>query len=243
MKHMKLFASSRPLMLPLVLVFASALQLQSAQAQSICSNDKQTPTQQLLERFINADCETCWADPAALPATAGQIVLDWVVPGSKGDDGILSAVANRDGLTRLAAVAMRFPESATTRLSTSEPHSGIKLRVAHGLALSGYVGASIELKPSQTFAHGLSVTAWLALVEMLPKGTEGSVVERNLVRNVFTSAWNMPASLRKKKLLRLYEARAMSVAQGIDPDRLRVVGWIEDQKGRLVTAAQSECTP
>jgi hypothetical protein len=73
------------------------------------------PTQ-LLERFINANCESCWADPATPKAAAGQLALDWVLPGDKGDDAPLSAVAAREALDRLAALRQGLP--AQTLAST-----------------------------------------------------------------------------------------------------------------------------
>ena len=35
----------------------------------------------------------------------------------------------------------------------------------------------------------------------------------------------------------------MSVAQGVNPGHLRVMGWVEDAKGHVLAAAQSGCTP
>jgi hypothetical protein len=33
----------------------------------------------------------------------------------------------------------------------------------------------------------------------------------------------------------------MSIPEGAKPERLRVVGWVEDARGRVVAAAQSRC--
>lgn len=215
--------------------------LQNALAQSSCASDGQPRPLRLLERFINADCENCWQDPATVKAKAGDAVLDWVIPGSKGDDAALSAVASREGLDRLAALKKTVPPDAG---SSTLPVKGIKnttLRVAHGIALSGYTGASIELKPVPAAARGQQLTSWLALVETIPQGTEGSPVERNLVRNVLQSSWDGRKPLAKTEQNRFFESRAMSVAQGVNADRLRVIGWVEDAKGRVLVAAQSVC--
>ena len=102
--------------------------------------------------------------------------------------------------------------------------------MAHGLPVNDYIGASIELKP----ASGGPWNAWLLLVETIPPGTEGTPVERNLVRNVLQPAWTKD----EKKLL---ESRPMSIPEGANPERLRVVGWVEDARGQIVAVAQSRC--
>jgi hypothetical protein len=113
------------------------------------------------------------------------------------------------------------------------------LRVSHGLPLNGYIGASIELK-----APGKERwTGWLLLVEAIPAGTEGTPVERNLVRNALQLAWEAPSPHPKQALARLFESRPMSVPQGAQPARLSVVGWVEDTHGRIRAIAQTRCAP
>lgn len=197
----------------------------------------------LLERFINANCDTCWADPATPQAAAGQVALDWVVPGDKGSDAPLSAVAAREGWQRLEALRQAVPAQSLANTSPIKAIKGATLRVAHGLPLSGYLGASIELKPVPAAAKGRQWTAWLALVETLPAGTEGSPVERNLIRNVLQTNWNGRKQLSKTEQNRFFDARSMSIAEGANPDRMRVVGWVENEKGLVVAAAQSRCVP
>lgn len=178
----------------LLLLLAMLLGTPAAQAQplasSVCASDGQPRPAQLLERFINADCDSCWQDPATPKASAGQAVLDWVVPndaGSKGEDAPLSAVANRDGLNRLQALGKTLPTLTLASTLTVKTRKGASLRVAHGLPLSGYMGTSIEFKASPTTAKANPMTAWLVLVETSPEGTEGSPVERNLVRIPYKS--------------------------------------------------------
>ena len=216
----------------LLLAFAAA----GAQAQSSCDSDGQFRPVGILERFTNADCETCWTDAATARPGRGELALDWIVPGGKGDDAPLAAAASRDGLARLEALGRATPAQADTvnRRSASKSH---KLRVAHGLAFNGYVGASIELQPGR----GGPWKAWLLLVETLPAGTEGSPVERNLVRNALQPAWDKAESLSKAQQRRLFESRPMSIPEGANPNRLRVVGWVEDARGRIRAIAQSRC--
>ena len=227
--------------LTLLLAVVVLAPMGNVHAQSFCANDGQPKPMQLLERFINADCESCWSDPATLKATKGQLALDWVTPGSKGDDAAMSAIATRDALARLESLKKQPPATTSAQVQPVRGVKGATLRVAHGLPLSDYVGASIALKPIPAAARGQNWTAWLALVETLPAGTEGSPVARNLVRNLFQAPWNVRKQLSKTEQARLFDQRSMSIAAGVDASRLRVIGWVEDQNGQLVAAAASLC--
>ena len=234
----------------LLLLTACCATLSTAHAQSFCASDGQRRPVQLVERFINADCDTCWQDPATPKPDNKQqnmAVLDWIVPndaGSKGDDAPLLAVATRDGLARLEALGKGIPRET---LTNTRPVAGPKvlqsarLRVAHGLPVSGYLGTSIELKPVPLAAKKQRWTAWLVLVESLPAGTEGSPVARNLVRNAYQATWSGGADPSKIQAKRFFESRSMSIAPGVNPDKLRVIGWVEDAKGQVLAAAQSQC--
>ena len=218
-------------LLPVTLLAALLTPLATL-AQSSCSSDGQPRPVALLERFINADCASCWSDPQAQPAQRGQVALDWIVPGSRGDDAPLSAAATRDSLNRLQVLGRPTPpqaEQAVSRAVGKRP-----LRVAHGMPFNDYLGTSIEMKPA---ARGAS-TAWLALVETIPTGTEGTAVERNLVRNLLQVSWQT-----NRTPGRLLESRSMLIAQGVQADRMRVIGWVEDAKGRIHGIAQSACIP
>jgi hypothetical protein len=211
----------------------------AVQAQVACSSDGQRAPVALMERFINADCADCWRMADTPRAPQGTVALDWIIPGAQGDDAPLSAAALREAAERLQARGLSAPE--TTAIHTTPAHrpGGLRLRVAQGPALNGYLGASIALQP----AHRLKtpVTAWLALVETIPPGIEDSPVERNLVRNVLTPAWNGPDPLSKSKSGRFFESRPMSIPAGANPARLRVIGWVQDQQGRIQAIAQSHC--
>ncbi len=194
-----------------------------------------------MERFINADCSDCWTDPATNRPAANVIALDWVIPGNQGDDAPLSAVATRDALARLEVLKESVPAKTMTTIHPVKGVRGSTLRVAHGLPVADYLGASIELKPIPAVAKQHRLTSWLALVETLPAGTEGSPVERNLVRNLLQSLWGGRKQLSKTEQNRFFEIRSMNIAPAANPDRLRVIGWVEDEKGRVLIAAQSRC--
>lgn len=234
-----------PLMFALRIPVLTALLLaaclwQPARAQSYCASDGQSRPVALLERFINADCLDCWSDPATVRAGPRELALDWVLPGTQGEDAPLSAVATRDGLKRLQALGTATPAGSSGRRGSVKRVPGT-LRVAHGLPVSGYVGASIAYKQVPADAAGQPWSAWLALVETIPAGTEGSPVARNLVRNVIQPLWDGRKQLSKTERLNFIESRSMDIPPGMKTDRLRVIGWVEDAQGRLVAAAQSRC--
>jgi hypothetical protein len=203
-----------------------------ARGQSYCSSDGQTQPARLLERFINADCEACWADGGAR-ADPDELALDWIVPGSKGEDAPLSAAASTDARARLAALQRAEPATVdAVRRFVQAPKRG--LRVSHGLPFNGYLGTSLELKQPRREAW----TAWLLMVETIPAGSDGTPIERNLVRNALQLAW--PAGPEQP---RLFEMRPMGIPDNARPERLRVVGLVQDGRGRIRAIAQSRCTP
>ena len=236
MKH-----HSLRILTPLLATLALLAPLSSTRAQSYCASDGQPRPMQLMERFINADCSDCWTDPATPRPRANGIALDWVIPGNQGDDAPLSAVATRDAQARLAALKESTPGKTLTTIRAVKGVRGAALRVAHGLALADYVGASIELKPIPPAAKNQTWTAWLALVETLPAGTEGSPVERNMVRNLLQPLWDGHKQLLKNERNRFFETRSMNISPAANPNRLRVIGWVEDENGQVLTAAQSRC--
>lgn len=225
---------SAALALLLALSLAPAARAQTA----LCSSDGQPRPQALHERFISADCATCWSDPQTPRATPGAVALDWVLPGAQGDEAPLSAVARREGLERLANGTLPAGGAEARRMTVTRS-PGAQLRVAHGQPLGGYVGASIRWQGRPGGPR--PARAWLALVEQLPAGTEGSPVARNLVRNVLEPAWNGDFLLSKQKFVTRTEWRPMNIPAGADPERLQVVGWVEDAQGRVLAVAQSAC--
>jgi hypothetical protein len=221
-----------PLAAVVAALVATALATAARAQPILCSSDGQPQPTALLERFINADCETCWADRQTPEPASGTLAIDWVAPGTRGDDAPLSVVATRDASDRLEVLGKKLPAQSATAFAQRTPDAR-KLRVAHGLPLNDYIGTSIELKPGS----GGPWKAWLLLVETLPAGTEGSAVERNLVRNAFQADW--PAKARGAAPWS--ELRPMRIAEGAKAERLRVVGWVEDERGRIRAIAQSRC--
>ena len=225
---------------------AAGLLAAGAQAQSSCASDGAPPPTRLVERFINAGCEACWGDAATPAAPKDAAVLDWIAPNAQGDDAPLSAAALREATWRLQALATPLPAKTTT-ISLPVVPGGPPLRVAHGLAVNGYLGASVVLTLSadqarQAEQQGWNV--WLIVVEAIAAGSDGTPVARNLVRNTLQPRWNwlsQPANAAGK--LEFADTRPMSLPQGVKPERLAVLGWVQDSRGRVVAAAQSRCKP
>ena len=224
----------------LACLLLSATAMLGAQAQSSCSSDGQRTPVAVVERFTSADCENCWSDTTARPAPPRTLVLDWIVPSPRGDEAPLSAAATRDANDRLAALHRAAPTTSHT-IQTPVAKRPYRMRVAHGLPFNGYIGASMELPQSEVRPVPLPVTGWLVLVETIAAGTEGTPVERNLVRNSLTRTWDGRHQLSKDEQKRLWESRPMGLGATARPERLRVVGWVEDAHGRIITAAQSHC--
>ena len=224
----------------LACLLLSATAMLGAQAQSSCSSDGQRTPVAVVERFTSADCENCWSDTTARSAPLRTLVLDWIVPSPRGDEAPLSAAATRDANDRLAALHRAAPTTSHT-IQTPVAKRPYRMRVAHGLPFNGYIGASMELPQSEVRPVPLPVTGWLVLVETIAAGTEGTPVERNLVRNSLTRTWDGRHQLSKDEQKRLWESRPMGLGATAQPERLRVVGWVEDAQGRIITAAQSRC--
>lgn len=230
-----------PVSVPAILWLAALAAPPLAHAQAACSSDGQRAPVALMERFINADCAECWSASGTPQPPRGVLALDWIVPGRQGEDAPLSAAATRDASARLQARGLEPPPTTSVRMTSAGPASPLRLRVAHGPALNSYVGASIAVR--QTGRLQKPVAAWLALVETIPAGVEGSPVERNLVRNVLSPAWDGLEALSKLQNGQRIESRVMGIPAGASPERLRVVGWVEDMQGRISVIAQSRCTP
>ncbi len=247
----------------------------TAQAQSSCSSDGQRAPSAVLERFISADCTGCWAAPTLPVAAAGQASLDWIVPSAQGDEAALSAAATNDAAARLQALQLAWATAQANQQTSAllpgpRTTAASTLRVAHGLPVNGYIGTSIEFMPSAALRRTAllakkhssqsdvrEVQAYVVLVETLPAGTEGSQIERHLVRNMLELRWDLGQQLSRSGQVGfkpLFESRPLSLPQGVNPERLRVLGWVQaagqaPENGlaklpaQVLAMAQSYCTP
>ena len=210
------------------LICAAALLLSQNAFAATCTSDDAPRAVGVLERFINADCIECWQDARTPAPGRGELALDWIVPGSRGDDAPLSMGALNDGSQRLKALRREAPARAAA-VPSRVAAAAVRVRIAQGEPFNDYIGTSLEVPR----AAGGPYSAWLLLVEALPAGAEGSPVPRNLVRNSFRADWNGRRALD--------EARAMQIHEGTQPSRLRLVALLQDGRGRLVDAVQTRC--
>jgi hypothetical protein len=176
------------------------------------------PPTRLLERAIAADCLSCWQ--AMDDAPSRTLVLDWIVPSA--DEGDLSVAA-------LPEAAERFPD-ARTRARREQPLAtpkGTRLEVSSGLAWNGYVGLSFVLRAPPKAPWPADAAGYVALVERIPAGTDGSTSARQLVRAV-AGPLNLQPPRGKAPLQHLVAVRLP--ANG-EPGRFGAVGWVDSGSG------------
>jgi len=214
-----------------------------AHSQSVCSSDDQATPPLLFERFINADCETCWRDTNTPAAPPDALVLDWIVPSNQGEDAALAAAATTDALARLTSLQQTRPTTQSQQTTAVAGFPGALLRVAHGPAVGNYVGMSVSLSLPANAALAWPLSGWVVLAENLPSGTEGSPLPRNMTRNALQPLWIKGNALSNQEQMSFQEVRAMSLPEGTHPDRLQLLGWVQDADGRVIAAARSSCPP
>lgn len=211
-----------------------------AHAAAVASSDDATPCprqpRMLVERFISADCDTCWTNAATPAAPADAWLLDWIVPSDRGDEAPLSAAAPAEAKERARRATGSAPptqEALThrTALAPAGKAGAARLSVAAGPAWNGYFG--VQLDSRGRWPRGS--TAWLALVETIPLGTDGTPVARQLVRTVAGPIALDPRSPTHR------ETRAMRWPETAKPERLRAMAWVESAGGVVLAFAHGRC--
>ncbi|MBI5255691.1 MAG: hypothetical protein HY855_04265 [Burkholderiales bacterium] len=187
---------------------------------------------EVVERFTSADCPACWASPT-LPGTAADWVLDWITPRTA--DAALAPAALPEATERAQRSGLALPDTAALVLHRHGVPAGARprLRVQAGLPLNGYLGLQFESRgPTPPGSSG-----WLALVEVLPAGTEGSVAGRRLVRAV-VGPLPMAAARAGQPIRHLHAVRW---PDGALPGRVQAQAWIEAADGRMLALASDAC--
>lgn len=184
---------------------------------------------QVLQRFISADCESCWqaAGEATVPATTWP--LDWIVPSPQGDAAPLALAALPEAQERAARAA------STVQQDNLAAHSKRpRLQVEAGPAWNGYFALQLSVRGA---ALPKGSTGWLGLVEQIPAGGEGSAVARQLLRSV-AGPLPLDGVTGRKPLQHL---RALRIAEGAQPQRLVGIGWVETADGQVLAIAREAC--
>ena len=196
-----------------------------------------------LERLFSADCPDCWAQYSAAgsrPATPSPgWVFDWIVPA--GSDAALAAGALPESAERLQRLGLGAPSAgATPRLALQPAHragSTPALRVQSGPAWNGYFGLELRLPASARSRLPAGSTGWLALVERVPAGSDGTPVARDLVRSVAG-----PLALDGLRAGQpLTHLRALRWPPSAEPTRLQARAWIEAPDGTILAVAADQC--
>ncbi len=206
-------------------------------AQTLCSSAGVAAPQAVFERFARADCLACWQDTATPAPGASALVLDWIVPGTLGEDAPMAAAAVPEALDRLQTLQRPVPRERDIHTAPVEPLAGLRLRVGRGPEVNGYVGATLSLDTSAPDPWSYH----LLLVQAVAQGTEGTPVPRYVVRNAIQGRWTADNALPASRHRRWIEVRPMRLPEGADPALFHTVAWVENADGRVVAAARSVC--
>ena len=199
-----------------------------------------------------ADCADCWAAAGSSRAGATAAAIgwrfDWITPATDAAPLALAALpeaaerAQRAGIPPPPAGGQRqLGRPAAARLP------GLALAVASGPAWQGYFGVELKLQRGVPNSLPAGSSAWLALVERVPAGSEGSAIARELVRTV---AGPLPllgppaapgAASKASAGAPLTHLRALRWPETAQPARLQARAWIEGPDGRILAVAADRC--
>lgn len=188
----------------------------------------------VLERFTPADCPGCWSDPAVAAPGQGWL-FDWITPA--GSEAEMSAAAPLESGERALRGGANPATPAQVQMLRGGRSStpGLELSVQSGPAWNGYFG--LQLDALGRVPKG--ATGWLALVELLPAGTDGSSVARELVRTVAGPLSLEPMRAAPRRVSHLSALRWPETAK---PSRLQARAWVESADGRILAVAADRCT-
>jgi hypothetical protein len=189
-----------------------------------------TAPQILVERFVSAQCTACWRAVPPLPAASADaaFVLDWVVPAQP--DAPLGAMASPEASVRAARSGGVRDDEAMTQTTPLAARSALQLQVEDGPAWNGYIGVQLQVRATTSRPLPTGLAVYLALVERIAPGEDGSPVARQLVRAVVGP---LPLDgLADGRVLR--HLRALRVPETPKPERLSAVGWLETPAGRVL---------
>ena len=205
----------------------------------------------LQERFFSADCADCWAsDTGRRQAKAGPVprgVFDWIVPADAAAPlaaGALPESAERAERAERAARAAPATLAGLPAGQATERHqapralpAGLQLRARSGPAWQGYFGVQLSLRGPAGTRLPAGSTGWLALVEQVPAGSDGTLVDRALVRSL-AGPLTLDALPAGQPLTHL---RALRWPASAEPTRLQARAWIEGPDGTILAVAADQC--
>lgn len=187
--------------------------------------------QVLLERFISADCAACWQAAPPNPAPGkSALALDWIVPAPPGAAAPLAAAALLEAAPRAARDGRIDHNEVMARSHPLAARGALVVEVEDGPAWHGYIGLALTVRYTATRPLPKGLKAWVALVERIDAGNEGTPVDRLLVRSV-VGPLALDALAQREPVEHL---RAVRVPETGQAERLATVGWVEAANGRVI---------
>jgi hypothetical protein len=211
--------------------------LMAASTASLPARAECPPPRVLLERFVYAHCEPCWraTPPTPSGARGTPFVLDWIVPSDQGARTSISHAALAEAAPRAARAGNLRSDEVLTQSTPLPQRSALRLKVEDGPASNGYIALKLDASYHSTRALPQGLAGYLALVERLNAGDDGSPVARQVVRAVIGP---LPlAGLAPGHSVD--HLRAVRVPENVDAARLSSVGWLETPAGRMLAIAAS----
>lgn len=188
----------------------------------------------VIERFMSADCEACWSAAPAEAPPGSTWVLDWIASTASGSAAPLAVAALSEAGGRLEALASTVAADKPRAFHWPiERRPAVRLRVGGGPAWNGYLGLQLQTRGKPP----AGAVAYLALVENIPAGSDGSPVARRLLRNVAGPLVIEPSGRPSTQW------RALRIPAGAQPERLQGVAWWVDGDARLRGIAAEGCAP
>lgn len=209
-----------------------------------------TPQATVQEFFLPADCADCWAAPAG--AAPGAWRFDWITPAA--DTAPLAAGALPEAVDRAARLGLGAPQAGNghqqmQRQAARPTLAGLQMRMESGPAWQGYFGTQLTVRltgrPDTTQAIPALLagsTAWLALVELVRAGSDGTPVARALVRSV-AGPLPLDALRTLKSGQSMTHLRALRWPTSAEPLHLQARAWIEGPDGQLLAVVADRCPP
>ena len=168
-------------------------------------------------------------------------VFDWIVPADAAAPlaaGALPESAERAERAAPATLAGLTAGQATERHQAPRAlPAGLQLRARSGPAWQGYFGVQLSLRRPAGTRLPAGSTGWLALVEQVKAGSDGTPVDRALVRSL-AGPLALDALPAGQPLTHL---RALRWPASAEPTRLQARAWIEGPDGTILAVAADQC--
>ena len=191
------------------------------------------------EFFIAADCRHCWGEAAAEARPPAGWRFDWIVPTAVDAAMAVAALPEAaDRAERLPGAGGRpAPGTQSAHQRPALPaRQAPRLSVVSGPAWQGYIGVELSLRHAGGRRWPAGSSAWIALVELVDAGTEGTPVARALMRTVAG-----PLPLPQAGSQPLKHLRALRWPSTALPERLQARAWIEGPDGAVLAVAADRC--